>query len=514
MNRDIETSKNKKPFLLSVVIAIIVLIIFGITAMSRTVYSFDESYTIALTRHTFTDIWVITSFDVHPPLYYFMLKKFFLIVGETQLMARLFSWIAIAGIFLLGLFPVRRFWGSQVSLSFVLLLSVLPVMQFLTVDVRMYSWCMFFITAASLSAYSLFIKPSIKSYIFLLVSTLCAAYTHYYGFIGSAVIYFLLFVSLLISKQYKTSKLIVVVSALFLIGFSFWIPALINQIKAVSTHFWIGGLTAKDILLFAYYTFSPKEPVHPYLIFNLPTMAVALSIMLISIGLILLTAVNIYKQKESRNMMLTAMCFALVFGLTISFALLYSYIKSPIIIPRYTTTVLGPLLIAFSIVGVQILQRKRERYLIIFTISLLTILGITRFFAEKKYNESIIKEDLAMKNYIASKDLKKTTFISPLTTAGTLGMFTVNYPGNLFFIYDKDRLKGWLKPFALIEVNRLPKDFDFFYVINNYQPTDTIARYQDEYFRTNIKDDYIITDSLIQKERSIYKFRTIHRDRK
>ncbi len=514
MYTDILNKRNGKSFLFSVIIAIMALTVFLVTAINHTVYSFDESYTIALTRHSFTDIWVITSFDVHPPLYYFMLKTFFLIVGETQLMARLFSWIAIAGIFLLGLFPVRRFWGNQVSLAFILLLSILPVMQYLAVDVRMYSWTMLFITAASLSAYSIFIKPTIKSYIFLFITTLCAAYTHYYGFIGSAVIYFLLFVSLLISKQYKTSKLIVVVTALFLVGFSFWIPALISQMKAVSTHFWIGGLTAKDLLLFSYYTFSPKEPAHPYLIFSLPTMAVVLSGMLISIGLIILTTIKIYKQKESRNTILTAMYFALVFIITIAFALVYSYIKSPVIIPRYTTTVLGPLLIAFSIVGVQILQRKKERYLIIFTISLLTILGITRFFAEKKYNEGVIKENLEMKKYIAGKDLKKTTFISPLTTAGTLGMFTVNYPGNLFFIYDKDRLKGWLKPFALIEVNRFPKDFDFFYVINNYQPTDTIARNQDEYFRTNIKNDYIITDSLIQKERSIYKFRTIHRNRK
>lgn len=505
--------QSRQTFPILVLITVASLFVYFVIVTTRTVYSFDESYTMALIRYSFVDIWRITSLDVHPPLYYFMLKSFTFIFGETQLAARVFSWLAVVGIFLLGLFPIRRFWGNRVCMCFVLLMSILPVIQFLVVDIRMYSWVMFFITAASLSAYSIFINPKIKGYIILYFTTLCASYTHYYGFIGSTVIFFLLFVVLFLSKQSSSLKRLIPFFILLLICFCFWLPSLISQIRAVNMHFWITSITAKDILLFTYYAFSPKEPAHPYLIFTLPQMAVVLSLMLISIGLMLIAVVRLYKQKEFRETILTAMCFALVFVLTISFALLYSYIKSPVIIPRYTTTVLGPMLIAFSIGGVQILKREKERYLIFIFFGLLTVLGITRFFAEDRYNEEILKEDREMRKFISNETQTKRAFISTLNAAGTLGMFSVNYPSNLFFVYSPRKNRGSLHPFHLIEVNRLPEDFDFFYIRNRYLPTDTVGPKQDLYFRSKIKQHYIITDSLIQYERSIYKFRTIHRDR-
>ena len=505
--------QSRQTFPILVLITFASLFVYFVIVTTRTVYSFDESYTMALIRYSFVDIWRITSLDVHPPLYYFMLKSFTFIFGETQLAARVFSWLAVVGIFLLGLFPIRRFWGDGVCLCFILLMSILPVIQFLVVDIRMYSWVMFFITAASLSAYSIFIKPKMSVYAILVFTTLCASYIQYYGFVGSMVIFFLLFIALFLSNQRHSWTRLIPFFLLFLIGFSFWLPALITQIRAVDMHFWITSITPKDILLFTYYTFSPKEPAHPYFIFSLPQMAAVLSLMLILLGLMFVELVVLYKQSEFRKSILTAMCFALVFVLPISFALLYSYIKSPVIIPRYTTTVLGPMLIAVSIGSAQILKREKERYLIFIFFGLLTVLGITRFFAEDRYNEEILKEDREMRKFISNETQTKRAFISTLNAAGILGWLSVNCPSNLFFVYSPRKNRGSLHPFHLIEVNRLPEDFDFFYIRNRYLPTDTVGPKQDLYFRSKIKQHYIITDSLIQYERSIYKFRTIHRDR-
>ena len=494
--------QSRQTFPILVLITFASLFVYFVIVTTRTVYSFDESYTMALIRYSFVDIWRITSLDVHPPLYYFMLKSFTFIFGETQLAARVFSWLAVVGIFLLGLFPIRRFWGDGVCLCFILLMSILPVIQFLVVDIRMYSWVMFFITAASLSAYSIFIKPKISVYVILVFTTLCASYIQYYGFVGSMVIFFLLFIALFLSNQRHSWTRLIPFFLLFLIGFSFWLPALITQIRAVDMHFWITSITPKDILLFTYYTFSPKEPAHPYFIFSLPQMTAVLSLMLILLGLMFVELVVLYKQSEFRKSILT-----------ISFALLYSYIKSPVIIPRYTTTVLGPMLIAVSIGSAQILKREKEKYLIFIFFGLLTVLGITRFFAEDRYNEEILKEDREMRKFISNETQTKRAFILTLNAAGILGGLSVNCPSNLFFVYSPRKNRGSLRPFHLIEVNRLPEDFDLFYIRNRYLPTDTVGPKQDLYFRSKIKQHYIITDSLIQYERSIYKFRTIHRDR-
>lgn len=51
----------------------------------------DEAYTFAMIEHSFSEIWSITAADVHPPLYYFLLKIFSNIFGYSFLATRTFS---------------------------------------------------------------------------------------------------------------------------------------------------------------------------------------------------------------------------------------------------------------------------------------------------------------------------------------------------------------------------------------------------------------------------------------
>ena len=78
----------------------IAVIILGIIFMSLSIFHtnmwFDESYTIGIVRHSFSEIWNITSYDVHPPFYYFCLHILNLIFGENIIVYRLFSAITIA----------------------------------------------------------------------------------------------------------------------------------------------------------------------------------------------------------------------------------------------------------------------------------------------------------------------------------------------------------------------------------------------------------------------------------
>lgn len=501
-------------FLVSVILSFFSLCVFYLILCGNAYYSFDETYTMALVQYSFKGIWRITSIDVHPPLYYFMLKIFTAVFGSGMTAARVFSLLGIALMFVLGLFPVRRFWGEKVAFAFVLMLAFLPVVQYLAIDIRMYSWSMFFVTAASLSAYWIYTKASVYSYLALTFFALCSAYIHYYAFLGVLVIFGLLFTILIISKRKKDWIWLILFFIIFLAGFSLWIPALTGQIGAVNQHFWITSITAKDILLFTYYTFSPKEPTHPYTIFTLPMMGAALSVMLLFIVAIIIWSVKLFKEEPKRISILTALCFSLVALLPVIFAVIYSYIQAPVIIPRYTTTVLGPLLIAFSIACAQIFTNSTKgKYFITLCFALLALLGITRFFSERKYTQGEAKDDMEMAAYIKAKNLEKTVFMSTLDGAGTLGMFSVNHPGNLFFVYTERENTGTYLPFKLIQVDKLPRDFDFFYVKNNYATQNKISDGEDRFFRTSIQPDFIVVDSLVQKERSIYRFRTVHRER-
>lgn len=63
--------------------------------MFRPVFSYDESYTIAMARNSFSNIVRITANDVHAPLYYFMVKIISILLGGSVYAGRLLSLLCI-----------------------------------------------------------------------------------------------------------------------------------------------------------------------------------------------------------------------------------------------------------------------------------------------------------------------------------------------------------------------------------------------------------------------------------
>ena len=62
--------KENWQFLLIILVGTIFLLI---PAFHSNIW-FDESYSVAIANHSFSEIWTIGSHDVHPILYYWMLK--------------------------------------------------------------------------------------------------------------------------------------------------------------------------------------------------------------------------------------------------------------------------------------------------------------------------------------------------------------------------------------------------------------------------------------------------------
>ena len=63
---------------------------------------FDEVFSVSIVKHSFSDIISFTAADVHPPLYYFILKCFTLIFGQRMSVYHLVSVIP----FILMLLPM------------------------------------------------------------------------------------------------------------------------------------------------------------------------------------------------------------------------------------------------------------------------------------------------------------------------------------------------------------------------------------------------------------------------
>ena len=184
--------ENKIHFLI-----IICGIIFTLLGAFHTNIWFDEAYSINIINHSFNDIWLIGSSDVHPILYYFLLKIISLIFGKSIIVYRLFSCLGIITLGIIGYTHISRDFGKKVGIIFTFLAFFLPVMPMYATEIRMYSWAITFVTLTFIYMYRIIKNNTLKNYILFMIFSLSSAYMHYYGLMISFFINLFLFIYLI-----------------------------------------------------------------------------------------------------------------------------------------------------------------------------------------------------------------------------------------------------------------------------------------------------------------------------
>lgn len=114
---------------------------------------FDESYSVAIANHSFSDIWYIGSGDVHPVLFYWALHVLNLVFGQNILVYRLFTIAGAAVLALLGYTHVRRDFGWRAGVLFSFLALFTPYIAVIAVEIRMYTWAAVAIMLCALYAW-------------------------------------------------------------------------------------------------------------------------------------------------------------------------------------------------------------------------------------------------------------------------------------------------------------------------------------------------------------------------
>ena len=183
-------------------IAIIVLgiIFISLAAFHNSIW-FDESYSVAISNHSFGEIWTIGGHDVHPVLYYWILHIIRMIFGNQIMLYKLFSVVAFAILGIIGYTHIRKDFGEKVGMLFSFFVYFLPLNVIYAGQVRMYPLAMLLVTLTAIYAYRIFAakeKCNIKNWILFGVFSLAAAYTHYYALAAAVVINALLFIYLLV----------------------------------------------------------------------------------------------------------------------------------------------------------------------------------------------------------------------------------------------------------------------------------------------------------------------------
>ena len=242
-------------------IVILLGIIFILLAAFHEDIWFDESYSVAIANHSFTEIWTITGNDVHPPLYYWMLHILQLIFGSNVIIYRLFSVLAIAILGILGYTHIRKDFGSKVGILFSFFAFFLPLNIIYAGQIRMYPLAMLFVTLTAIYAYRIYKNSKnnenlknadgstqkrklIKNWILFTIFSLAGAYTHYYALAASVVINAVLMIYLIIQakkeKKFTTNlKIFILCGIIQILAYIPWLVYLLLQAKQVSQGYWI-----------------------------------------------------------------------------------------------------------------------------------------------------------------------------------------------------------------------------------------------------------------------------------
>lgn len=176
---------------------------FGLTLYEN--FWYDEAYTIGMVQRDFMDIVHTTSQDVHPPLYYILLKIFYIFPGMEQLLAvKVFSWLFYLLYLLLGSYICRKHYNRRVECFWLVLSGFMSPMIVQATSPRMYTLAIFYVTLALYLAYLSVKKEKAGYWIGFAVVSAMTMWLHTFCMIEMFVLYAFLVFWTFFKKRYKT----------------------------------------------------------------------------------------------------------------------------------------------------------------------------------------------------------------------------------------------------------------------------------------------------------------------
>lgn len=208
---------------------------------------FDESFSAYIVRFDFAKIVHFTAGDVHPPLYYWTLKCWTMLVGNGVVAMRtlsvLFSIIALVGVYML----VRRATKSKAyGLAATAIAALSPVLARLSIDMRMYTMVFAIVVWATYILLRAQEENKRTLWICYGALVLIGMLTHYFSALAWIAHWVWRYIEMKQGriKKYFTKQWIYTFAgavALYL----WWIPAAIKQFTTVQAGgFWIPSITA------------------------------------------------------------------------------------------------------------------------------------------------------------------------------------------------------------------------------------------------------------------------------
>ena len=325
------------------ILPIILLVISFSIIFSNDIWG-DENFSLQLIKLSYPDGIMRTAWDVHPPLYYIILKSivdlFSGIVPNPIWTAKFASLIPHIFLLVLGFTIIKKKYGIVTAFLFNMFSLGMPALMGYSTEIRMYSWGMFFVTLAFFSSLEIYKNESEKKYFILLtLFSALASYCHYFACAASIVIYIELFIYFKFKKDKKGAKRTFLSGLGVAILYLPWILVFLFQLKQVSADYWIAPITPYTImknLIFLFESTNKIVEAGCFLLFVIAFIGILLEI------------------KNNKN--IESICgFGVWFG-TIFLGIALSLLIRPIFVSRYimVTAMCFWFAVAFSINNLKI----------------------------------------------------------------------------------------------------------------------------------------------------------------
>lgn len=243
------------------VLAFLALIVITISNLNLSVIS-DEIFSLQLTRHSWTEMIRLASEDVHPPLYYMILKLAVDLFGRGDpywavYIGKLVAVIPFYFLFLFSWKVIRKHYGEMTASLFECFLVGFPSIIHVGALIRMYSWGLLFVTLAGVCAALLLEgKKTHVVWFGLVISCVAACYTHYFCGVAVFCIYASAFIWCLIRDRAGIRPLLIS-AACVIAAFLPWFAVLAGQVKTVSENYWIPTITPEVLLDYCKFYLAP-----------------------------------------------------------------------------------------------------------------------------------------------------------------------------------------------------------------------------------------------------------------
>lgn len=388
---------------------------------------YDEFFSEALVRLPLGKMMEIAAQDVHPPLYYLLLKgltSVFACFGLDLVTAgKVSSVLPYALTVLLGMTWFRRRAGMLSAGIFSFCIVGMPQMAAYALEIRMYGWGMFLVTAQFLAAAEIAAgrrrteegmeaaeKQGVRFYAWpcFWLAGICAAYTHYYAAVAAAAIYLIILVFLLAEKDRKRLGYWGICAGLSIAAYLPWVLHLFSQVAAVSQNYWILPLTASVFGGCVKFLCKPLLGFD-WLILHVPGLDTALAVLLF-LAYALSVLFLLLRREGKKKISLFFLSGLVVLGLTALFGIVASFVLRPVFVYRYLLPAAGCFWLAFSWCLGQLGQNSRktgEQLFVWGAAALLLAVGICNCkgtIGEEKWKRIQLEQTMAVMEQVGEND--------------------------------------------------------------------------------------------------------------